>query len=137
MTQNLRRPTLLNASLYASFLCASFLAAAGAHAQSLGSDETVGPDGALRQKLELSPVERGAIRNATAAQHVPSSTRGVTATIGAPVPPALSLPDLPEQAAAGTAGTPVLKYAIMEGEIVVVDPISMRVVGVIHRGVQP
>jgi hypothetical protein len=117
-------------------LCA-FLATAGAHAQSLGPDETVGPDGALTQKLELTPVERSAIRNAAAAQRVHGPTHGVTATIGAPVPPTLSLPDLPDEAVAATEGRPALKYAMMEDDIVVVDPISMRVVSVIHLGVQP
>jgi hypothetical protein len=136
MTQNLRQPTLL---LCASFLCASLLAATGARAQSLAPDEAVGPDGTVMQKLQFSPVERSAIVNAAAAQRVrgPSGlSRGVTAAIGAPVPPTLSLHDLPDQAAFGAEGGPVLKYAMMEDEIVVVDPIRMRVVDVIRSGVR-
>lgn len=134
MTQYFQQPALLTG---ASFLCAFFLAAGCAQAQSVAPDEAVGPDGAVTQKLQFSPVERSAIYNAAAAQRAHTPTGGLNATIGAPVPPTLSLHDLPDQAAIGSDGGPVLKYAMMEGQIVVVDPISMRVVEVISRGVQP
>jgi hypothetical protein len=133
MTRNLRQPRLL---LCASVVCASFLAADGARAQSVAPDETVGPDGTIAQKLQFSPVERSAILNSAAAQRVHGANRGVTAAIGAPVPPTLPLRDLPDQAAVGAEGGPVLKYAMMEDEIVVVDPIRMRVVDVIRRDLQ-
>ncbi len=134
MTQKLRQPTLL---LCAPLLCAFFSAASGVHAQSVTPDEPVGPGGAVGQTLQFSPVQKSAIENAAAAQHVHGATRGLTPTIGAPVPPTLSLLDLPDQAASVGEGGPVLKYAMMEDEIVVVDPISMRVVDVIRRGVRP
>jgi hypothetical protein len=134
MTQKLRQPTLL---ICASSLCALFLGASGAHAQSAAPNEAVGSGGTVGQSLQLSPVERSAIRNAAAAQRPHATTRGLTAVVGAPVPPTLSLSDLPDQAASDTEGGAVLKYAMMEDEIVVVDPITMRVVDVIRRGVQP
>jgi hypothetical protein len=133
MTQNLHPPTPL---LCASLLCASFLAASGAQAQSVTPDEAIGPGGIVGQSLQFSPVERSEIRNTTAAQRLHGTTRGLTAVIGAPVPPTLSLSDLPDQTVSDTEGGAVLKYAMMEDEIVVVDPITMRVVDVIRRGVQ-
>ncbi len=134
MTQNLRQPTLL---LCASLLCGFFLAASGAHAQSVAPNEAVGSGGTVGQSLQFSPVERSSIRNAAAAQRLHGTTRGLTAVIGAPVPPTLSLSDLPDQGVSDSEGGAVLKYAMMEDEIVVVDPITMRVVDVIRRGVQP
>lgn len=134
MTQNLRRPTLL---LCASLLGASFFAASGAQAQSIAPNEAVGPGGTVGQSLQLSPVETSAIRNTAAAQHPHATTRGLTAVVGAPVPPTLSLSDLPDQVVSDSEGGAVLKYAMLEDEIVVVDPITMRVVDVIRRGVQP
>jgi hypothetical protein len=134
MTQNLRQPTFI---LCASLLCASFLTASGAQAQSVAPDEAVGPGGTVGQSLQFSPAERSAIRNSAAAQRFHGTTRGLTPVIGAPVPPTLSLSDLPDQAVSDTEGGAVLKYAMMEDDIVVVDPITMRVVDVIRRRVQP
>jgi len=132
MTRDLRLPTL---SL--CVLCASLLTAGGASAQSIGPDEAIGPDGAVRQMLQFSPIERSAIYNAAAAQRLRGSSRGVTPAIGAPVPPALALRDLPNQAALGTVDGEPLKYAMVEGEVVVIDPVRMRVVDVIRRGLPP
>jgi hypothetical protein len=130
MTQNFRQPRLI---LCASVVCASFLVAGSARAQSVAPDEAVGPDGTITQKLQFSPVERSAILNSAAAQRVHGASRGLMAAIGAPVPPTVPLRDLPDQAAVGSEGGPVLKYAMMEDEVVVVDPIRMRVVDVIRR----
>jgi hypothetical protein len=70
-------------------------------------------------------------------QRVRSSNREIAAAIGAPVPPSAALSDLPDQPALGTDGTAVLKYAMVEEDVVVVDPIRMRVVDVIHPGAKP
>ena len=126
------------------------IGASEARAQSAALDETAGPDG-VTQNLQLSPVQKNAIYNAVMQQHMPSSSGRIAATrIGSPVPPSTPLYDLPDQAALGAglgAGfgaelnpelgadtdTP-LKYAMVGGDIVVVDPISMRVVDVIGQG---
>jgi hypothetical protein len=134
MTQNFRQPKLI---LCASVVYAFCLGAGCAYAQSVAPDEAVGPDGTVTQKLQLTPVEKSAILNSAAAQRVHSANGGVTAAIGAPVPPTLPLRDLPDQTAIGTDGGSVLKYAMMEDEILVVDPIRMRVVDVIRRDLQP
>jgi hypothetical protein len=106
-------------------------------AQSSALDETAGPDG-LTQDLQLSPVQRSAIYNAVMQQHMLGSGERIAARIGAPVPPSTPLYDLPDHAALGAglgagADSP-LKYAMVGGDIVVVDPLSMRVVDVIGQG---
>jgi len=44
---------------------------------------------------------------------------------------------LPNQAAADNFGTMVLKYAMVEDDVVVIDPITMRVVDIIHGNAGP
>ncbi len=110
--------------------------ASGAWAQSAGLDEAVGPDG-VTQRIQLTPVQRNAILSAVGRQHLRSSSGGIVAIVGAPVPPSAALRDLPHGAELGAAGGGLLKYATVADQIVVVDPIRMRVVDVIHQGAGP
>jgi hypothetical protein len=112
------------------------MGAGQACAQSSGIDESVGPDG-VTQNLQLTAVQRNAIYNAVMQHGMHSSSGRIAATIGARVPPSATLYDLPDQASLGGGGDGALKYAMVEGQIVVVDPISMRVVGVIGQGGKP
>lgn len=128
--------------LFALILTAPFFAATGAGAQSIGPDEAIGPPGSLSQNTVLSPSQRRAIYESVARQRAPSVAPVVPAVVGAPVPPALVLHDLPAQPSdpgqMNDFGVPVLKYAMVADDVVVVDPIAMRVVDVIHRdGVKP
>lgn len=107
----------------------------GALAQSLGPDEAVNPDGGLTQPLSLTPSQKSALYNAVLQQRGRISTMRINPTIGAPVSRAVALSDLPDRA--GLDDSFVLKYAIVEGDVVVVDPIRMRVVDVIHGGPRP
>jgi len=113
---------------------ASLLPAAAANAQAIGPDETVLPGGAVTQTLALTPAQRSAIYNAIILQRGRISTPQVVAAIGAPVPPFVALQSLPAQAAAEEGEAVLLKYAVVEGDIVLVDPIRMRVVDVIRGG---
>jgi hypothetical protein len=108
------------------------LGTSGSLAQNAGPDELVRPDGVVSQKLELTPLQRIAIYNAVARRPGRTATPQLAATVGAPVPPSVMLRDLPDQAAIETAEAQTLKYAIVEDDVVVVDPIQMRVVDVIR-----
>jgi hypothetical protein len=57
--------------------------------------------------------------------------------IGAPVPPSTELLDLPNLVSNDDTAAGLLKYAMVQSDIVVVDPLSMRVVDVIHGGAKP
>ncbi len=133
-------------SLSGLVLLASLLGARGAVAQAIGPDEAVAPSGSLAQRTVLSPQQRRAIYDLVVRQRVRSpgsANSAVAAVVGAPVPPSLVLHDLPVQPsdpgrAADNFGVRVLKYAMVADDVVVVDPIAMRVVDVIHRdGVKP
>jgi hypothetical protein len=127
MTTNPRFSLLFLASLVLS------VGSGQACAQSSALDETAGPDG-VTQNLQLTPIQKSAIYNAVMQERVRGSSARIAARIGAPVPPSAELYDLPDQAGLGAGDGGTLKYAMVEGNIVVVDPLSMRVVDVIGQG---
>lgn len=116
----------------------------GAAAQSIGPDEALASPGSVMQQTVLTPQQRRAIYDAVGRQRVRSPGLAIAAVVGAPVPPSLLLQDLPDQPtgnpdrAADDSNVRLLKYAMVADDVVVVDPIAMRVVDVIHRdGVKP
>lgn len=106
-------------------------------AQSAGLDEAVGPHGAVMQKHALTPGQKNAIYNAVSQQKVRPPADQIAPAVGAPVPPSTELLDLPDQVRGGNTSSAVLKYAFVEDQVVVVDPIAMRVVDVIRGGARP
>jgi hypothetical protein len=119
-------------------VAAVFIGAA-AQAQTVGPDEAVDSHGAVTQKLALTEAQKNAIYTAVRQQRVHTSATGIPLAVGAAVSPSAALSDLPVEAVLtqamddDTAAT-VLKYAMVEGKVVVVDSIQMRVVEVIHGG---
>lgn len=113
------------------FLCGS----ATAFAQSVGPDEGASPAGGIAPSLSLTPTQKSAIYQAALQQRGHSSTMPIDPTVGAAVSRAAELSSLPDQA--GINDTTVLKYAMVEGDVVVVDPVRMRVVDVIHASMRP
>ena len=125
-------------------LLASLPGITSAAAQSFGPDEAVGPPGSVSQQTVLSPQQRRAIYEAVVRQGGQFAAPAIAAVVGAPVPPSLLLQDLPDPAVgnadqmADDPNARVLKYAMVADDVVVIDPIVMRVVDVIHRaGVKP
>jgi hypothetical protein len=113
------------------------LGTAGAFAQSPGLDEAIGPHGAVMQKHALTPTQKSALYNAASRQKIRPPADRIAAAVGAPVPPSAELLDVPDQARSDNALAPVLKYAFVENQVVVVDPIAMRVVDVIRGSARP
>lgn len=111
------------------------LATAGAVAQSVGPDEPANSHGAVTGKLALTPAQQSALYNAVLQQRVRAATTEIEPAVGAPVPPSVNLAALPEQA--GIDDATFLKYAMVADDVVVVDPIRMRVVDIIHRSAVP
>jgi hypothetical protein len=105
-----------------------------APAQSAGPDETVGPNGAVRQTLALTAGQKNAIYNIVIRRRVKPHADQMAVAVGAPVPPTIELADLPHQATADNPAAAVLKYAMVANDVVAVDPIAMRVVDVIRAG---
>lgn len=124
---------ILPAAVLALLCSVAFLSSvAGASAQSLGPDEGVNSEG---PSLSLTPSQKSALYQAVLQQRGRRSTMRLDPTIGATVPRAVELSDLPDQA--GLDDMFDLKYAMVEGDVVVVDPIRMRVVDVIHGSARP
>jgi len=129
VTPNMRIPPLAFVVL--------FSAVYGGTAQTAGPDEAIGPNGVVTQRLSLTQAQKNAIYNAVMRQKVPTSSRGLSAVVGAPVLPSIPLRDLPSSAVMDNTGAGVLKYATVESDVVVVDPIQMRVIDVIHGRMTP
>jgi hypothetical protein len=129
--------TLPTAGLLALSLVTSGFGATAALAQSAGPDEAVRPNGAVTQQLALTAGQKSAIYNAVIGQRLRPRTDQIPVSVGALVPPFVELIDLPDQASAGDASAGVLKYAMVENDVVVVDPVLMRVVDVIRGVAKP
>jgi hypothetical protein len=114
-----------------------FFGIAPALAQSAGPDEAIQPNGTVRQDLALTAGQRSAIYNIVIRERVKPHADHLAAAVGAPVPPTIELVDLPDQATADNPSAAVLKYAMVHGDVVVVDPVAMRVVDVIRNGAKP
>src|ERR1700722_2741101 len=106
-------------------------------AQSAGPDEAIQPNGTVRQNLALTAGQRSAIYDIVIRQRAKPHTDQIIVTVGAPVPPTIALADLPDQATGNNHLAALLKYAMVHGDVVVVDPVAMRVVDVIRNGAKP
>jgi hypothetical protein len=118
----------------AVFLAIIFCGSTAALAQSTGPDEAIQPSGAV-QHVALTAGQKNAIYNAVIRQSARPRAEQISAAVGAPVPPFAELSDLPDAASAGTPS--ILKYAMVANDVVVVDPVAMRVVDVIRTGAKP
>jgi hypothetical protein len=123
--------------LSAAALLGLFFGIAPALAQSAGPDEAIQPNGTVRQNLALTPGQRSAIYNIVIRQRAKPHAEQISIAVGAPVPPTIDLVDLPDQATADNPSAALLKYAMVHGDVVVVDPVAMRVVDVIRNGAKP
>lgn len=118
----------LAVAVLATLLCSG-------QAQSAELDEAIGGHGVVQQNLALTAAQKSAIYNAVMRQHIRSFSTLIEPAVGAPVPPSAPLSTLPERA--DIPDTLFLKYAMVEDDVVVVDPITMRVVDVIQGGTVP
>ena len=123
--------------LSAAALLGLFFGIASALAQSAGPDEAIQPNGTVRQNLALTAGQRSAIYNIVIRQRAKPHAEQISIAVGAPVPPTIDLVDLPDQATADNPSAALLKYAMVHGDVVVVDPVAMRVVDVIRNGAKP
>jgi hypothetical protein len=85
-------------------------------------------DVAASQKLELTPAERSAIYATVSKDKSKVAPQPFATTIGADVPPMIELYSLPDQTVAENPAAKLYKYTMVENEVVVVDPIKMRIV---------
>lgn len=112
-----------------------FLGTANAIAQSVGADEAITSQGTVTPTVGLTLAQKSAIYNAIVRQRVRASSTQIQATVGASVSRSVPLAELPDQT--GLVDATFLRYAMVADDVVVVDPIRMRVVDVIHGHIRP
>ena len=120
---------------------AALLAAAGispADAQALGPNEAHASSANVQPSIALTASQKSAIYDAVLRQRLRSaSAADIPLIVGAAVPRSAPLLALPDEAASDEYAAQFLKYAIVGGNVVLVDSISMRVVDILHGGVAP
>jgi hypothetical protein len=123
---------------FAAFLIAALLSGpfglSFACAQALGPDEAQGVAANAKRIIALTPSQKTAIYGAVLRQRLRTSGVDIPMVVGAPVPPATPLLALPDEAAGGEDAAQFLKYAMVDGNVVLVDSISMRVIDIIRGG---
>lgn len=120
----------------AASLAAAGISAAGA--QALGPSEVHGFSTSMKPNIALTASQKSAIYGVVLRQRLRStSAADIPLIVGAPVPRSAPLLTLPDEAASDEDAAQFLKYAIVEGNVVLVDSISMRVVDILHGGVGP
>jgi hypothetical protein len=126
------------------FVAVIFFAAAGmspAVAQALGPNEAHGSEAlsssaSMKPNIALTASQKSAIYGAVLRQRLRSaSATDIPLIVGAPVPHSALLLALPDEATGDEDAAQFLKYAIVEGNVVLVDSISMRVIDILHGGV--
>ena len=103
-------------------------------AQALGPEEGHGGTAKEKPILALTPGQKSAIYVAVLGQRLHTSGADIPLLVGAPVPPAAALLAVPDEAAGAVETARFLKYAMVDGNVVLIDPISMRVIDIIGGG---
>jgi hypothetical protein len=94
------------------------------------------PKGAIApaSNLELTPEQKIVIYNAVQQAAAKGKPPGnVPATVGAQVPPATELYILPDRALANVPEAKGVRYTMVQNQVVLIDPTTMRVVDVISQ----
>ena len=86
------------------------------------------------QKIQLSVAQKTAIYNAVSKDKSKSASPvNFQASIGANVPASIELHALPAEAVATAQAASSYRYTMVNNQVVLVDPISMRVVDIIRQ----
>lgn len=122
-----------------AFTLSVAMVSSGALAQSVGSNEAVTPNGMVGRTLTLTPTQKSALYHAVLQQRARITTASIDPTIGATVSRSVQLSDLPGHSGiqGGIDTEAAFKYAMVQGDLVVVDPIRMRVIDIVHGGTRP
>jgi len=90
------------------------------------------------QKVQLSATQKTAIYNAVTKDKSKNSSpsnlpANFQASIGAKVPASMELHALPPEAVANAQAASSYRYAMINNEVVLVDPLTMQVVDIIRQ----
>jgi len=96
-----------------------------------GTNQSTSPN----QKVQLSATQKTAIYNAVSKDKSKSTSppANFQASIGAKVPPSMELHALPPEALANAQAASSYRYAMVNNQVVLVDPLTMQVVEIIRQ----
>jgi Protein of unknown function (DUF1236) len=83
-------------------------------------------------QIQLTPEQKGAILTAVKDTKVPPPNNAFTVAVGAQVPPSIELYALPIAALSQAPETKLLRYTMVQNQVVLVDPTNLRIVEVIR-----
>jgi hypothetical protein len=116
-------------------LAAGFGAAFAQPVPTVGLDRQEGVSPAAQ--LSLTPTQKAAIFDAVKQADVkpsaPPRMSPATVAVGAQLPPSIELHVLPDAALAQAPETKLLQYTVVDSQVVLVDPTTMRVVDIIRQ----
>jgi hypothetical protein len=85
-------------------------------------------------QLRLTDEQKNAIATAVRKENkAVTPPPSFVVSVGAPVPPAIELYLLPDSALAGIPAAKTVKYTVVQDQLVLVDPTTMRIVEVIKK----
>lgn len=116
-------------------LAAGIGTAAAQPAPSVGMDRQEGVNPAAQ--LQLTPTQKTAIFQAVNQSDVKSAAplrmAPTAVAVGAQLPPSIELHVLPDAALAQAPEAKLLQYTVVDSQVVLVDPTTMRVVEIIRQ----
>jgi len=87
----------------------------------------------LNADLELTTQQRARIYQTVAKQQVRTPPPPMQVSVGADVPPVTELYAMPDNIAAEIPATKVFKYTMVQNQVVIVDPTTMKVVDILRQ----
>jgi hypothetical protein len=97
-------------------------------------DGTIGRGDPYSTQLRLSETQKSAIAEAVRRDNKAAEPSvSFVASVGAPVPPVIELYMLPDAILADMPAAKRVKYTVMKNQLVLVDPVTMRVVDIIQQ----
>jgi hypothetical protein len=97
-------------------------------------DGTIGRGDPYSTQLRLSETQKSAIAEAVRRDNKAADPSvSFVASVGAPVPPVIELYMLPDAILADMPAAKRVKYTVMKNQLVLVDPVTMRVVDIIQQ----
>jgi hypothetical protein len=115
----------------------AFLGSIGAAEAQLAPTTPAAPGAVIDPKagLQLSPQQRSMIFQSVSREKdkVKLPPGQINASVGAELPASIELYTVPDPVAAEIPNAKLYKYTVVNGEVVLVDPTSMKVVEVIRQ----
>lgn len=85
--------------------------------------------------LMLTPQQRSTIHNSVMREKSKVKTQppaGLPLSVGAQIPPATELHNMPDDIANDLPATKIYQYTLVQNQVVLVDPTTMRIVDIIR-----